>query len=100
MVALGGHAELVGQLEALIADHPFRERLRAQLMSVRPGVAELDYLPYRGHTKAREAGSARFSVSSRTRGERAGASSGGAGQGMSRVGGDPALAGRRVAGPF
>jgi DNA-binding SARP family transcriptional activator len=31
-LALGGHAELVGQLEALIADHPFRERLRAQLM--------------------------------------------------------------------
>src|SRR5829696_1241455 len=29
---LGGHAEVVGQLEALISDHPYRERLRAQLM--------------------------------------------------------------------
>jgi DNA-binding SARP family transcriptional activator len=31
-LALGGHSELVGQLETLIADHPYRERLRAQLM--------------------------------------------------------------------
>jgi DNA-binding SARP family transcriptional activator len=31
-LALGAHAELVGQLEALIAEHPYRERLRAQLM--------------------------------------------------------------------
>jgi DNA-binding SARP family transcriptional activator len=31
-LALGAHAELVGELEALIADHPYRERLRAQLM--------------------------------------------------------------------
>jgi DNA-binding SARP family transcriptional activator/predicted ATPase len=31
-LALGGHAEVIGQLEALIAEHPFRERLRAQLM--------------------------------------------------------------------
>ena len=31
-LALGRHGELVGQLEALIGDHPYRERLRAQLM--------------------------------------------------------------------
>jgi DNA-binding SARP family transcriptional activator len=31
-LALGGHAEVVGQLEALIGEHPYRERLRAQLM--------------------------------------------------------------------
>jgi DNA-binding SARP family transcriptional activator len=31
-LALGGHAEVVGQLEALIAEHPYRERLRGQLM--------------------------------------------------------------------
>lgn len=31
-LALGRHAELVGQLETLIAQHPYRERLRAQLM--------------------------------------------------------------------
>ena len=31
-LALGGHAEVVGQIEALIAEHPYRERLRAQLM--------------------------------------------------------------------
>jgi WD40 repeat protein/DNA-binding SARP family transcriptional activator len=31
-LALGRHAELVGELEALIAAHPYRERLRAQLM--------------------------------------------------------------------
>ncbi|MEA2418726.1 MAG: hypothetical protein QOE60_932, partial [Thermoleophilaceae bacterium] len=31
-LALGGHAEVVAQLEALIAEYPFRERLRAQLM--------------------------------------------------------------------
>lgn len=31
-LALGAHAEVVGQLEALIADQPYRERLRAQLM--------------------------------------------------------------------
>ena len=31
-LALGAHAEVVGRLEALIADHPYRERLRAQLM--------------------------------------------------------------------
>ena len=31
-LALGGHAEVVGELEALIADHPYRERLRSQLM--------------------------------------------------------------------
>jgi DNA-binding SARP family transcriptional activator len=29
---LGAHAEVLGQLEALIAEHPYRERLRAQLM--------------------------------------------------------------------
>ena len=29
---LGRHAELVGRLEAELVDHPFRERLRAQLM--------------------------------------------------------------------
>jgi DNA-binding SARP family transcriptional activator/tetratricopeptide (TPR) repeat protein len=31
-LALGMHAEVVGQLEALIGEHPYRERLRAQLM--------------------------------------------------------------------
>jgi DNA-binding SARP family transcriptional activator len=31
-LALGAHAELLGQLEALIAEHPYRERLRGQLM--------------------------------------------------------------------
>jgi DNA-binding SARP family transcriptional activator/WD40 repeat protein len=31
-LALGRHAEVVGELEALIGDHPYRERLRAQLM--------------------------------------------------------------------
>jgi predicted ATPase/DNA-binding SARP family transcriptional activator len=31
-LALGHHSELVGQLEAAIAEHPYRERLRAQLM--------------------------------------------------------------------
>jgi predicted ATPase/class 3 adenylate cyclase/DNA-binding winged helix-turn-helix (wHTH) protein len=31
-LALGGHGEVVGRLEGLIADHPYRERLRAQLM--------------------------------------------------------------------
>jgi DNA-binding SARP family transcriptional activator len=31
-LALGGHTEVVGQLEALIAEHPYRERLRTQLM--------------------------------------------------------------------
>ncbi len=31
-LALGGNIELVGELEALIADHPLQERLRAQLM--------------------------------------------------------------------
>ena len=31
-LALGRHAEVVGQLENLIAEHPYRERLRGQLM--------------------------------------------------------------------
>jgi DNA-binding SARP family transcriptional activator len=31
-LALGAHAELVGRLEALIHEHPYRERLRGQLM--------------------------------------------------------------------
>jgi predicted ATPase/DNA-binding SARP family transcriptional activator len=31
-LALGRHAELVGQLEALVGEHPYRERIRAQLM--------------------------------------------------------------------
>jgi predicted ATPase/DNA-binding SARP family transcriptional activator len=31
-LALGRHAEVLGLLEALIAEHPYRERLRAQLM--------------------------------------------------------------------
>ncbi len=31
-LALGRHARLVGELEQQIADHPFRERLRGQLM--------------------------------------------------------------------
>jgi DNA-binding SARP family transcriptional activator len=31
-LALGADAEVVGQLETLIAEHPYRERLRAQLM--------------------------------------------------------------------
>ena len=29
---VGAHAQVVGQLEALIGDHPYRERMRAQLM--------------------------------------------------------------------
>src|SRR5918994_2031305 len=31
-LALGRHAELVAELEGLVAEHPLRERLRAQLM--------------------------------------------------------------------
>jgi class 3 adenylate cyclase/predicted ATPase/DNA-binding winged helix-turn-helix (wHTH) protein len=31
-LALGRHVEVVGQLETLILEHPYRERLRAQLM--------------------------------------------------------------------
>src|SRR5204862_23579 len=31
-LAVGDNAGLVGELETLITDHPFRERLRAQLM--------------------------------------------------------------------
>ena len=31
-LALGRHAELVGELEALIVEHPYRERLRGRLM--------------------------------------------------------------------
>jgi DNA-binding SARP family transcriptional activator/streptogramin lyase len=31
-LALGRHAELIAELQALVRDHPFRERLRAQLM--------------------------------------------------------------------
>jgi DNA-binding SARP family transcriptional activator len=31
-LAVGRHAELVGELEALVTQHPLRERLRAQLM--------------------------------------------------------------------
>ena len=31
-LALGRHSEVVGQLETLIIEHPYRERLRAQLM--------------------------------------------------------------------
>jgi DNA-binding SARP family transcriptional activator len=31
-LALGRHAQLVGELEALVAEHPLRERLHAQLM--------------------------------------------------------------------
>ena len=31
-LALGRHAELVPELEALVREHPLRERLRAQLM--------------------------------------------------------------------
>jgi DNA-binding SARP family transcriptional activator len=31
-LALGGHAELVGEVEALVREHPLRERLREQLM--------------------------------------------------------------------
>lgn len=32
-LALGRHAELVGELEALVAEHPLRERLRTRLMT-------------------------------------------------------------------
>ena len=31
-LALGRHSELVGELESLVAEHPFREHLRAQLL--------------------------------------------------------------------
>jgi DNA-binding SARP family transcriptional activator len=31
-LALGRHTELVGELERMVAEHPYRERLRAQLM--------------------------------------------------------------------
>ena len=33
-VALGRHADLIGELETLVRDHPHKERLRAQLMVV------------------------------------------------------------------
>ena len=32
-LARGRHAELIGELEALVAEHPLRERVRAQLMT-------------------------------------------------------------------
>ena len=32
LLAVGRHAELVAELEALVAEHPTRERLRGQLM--------------------------------------------------------------------
>jgi DNA-binding SARP family transcriptional activator len=35
LLALGRGAELVGELEALVAREPLRERLRAQLMLAR-----------------------------------------------------------------
>jgi DNA-binding SARP family transcriptional activator len=31
-LALGRHSQLIGELEMLVAEHPYRERLRAQLM--------------------------------------------------------------------
>src|SRR6185312_10696290 len=31
-LAIGRHADLIGELEALVAEHPLRERLRCQLM--------------------------------------------------------------------
>jgi DNA-binding SARP family transcriptional activator len=31
-VATGRHSDLVGELERLIAEHPYQERLRAQLL--------------------------------------------------------------------
>ena len=31
-LALGRHAEVIGELERLVEEHPYRERLRAQLM--------------------------------------------------------------------
>src|SRR6185312_1644445 len=31
-LALGRHGEVIGELERLVDDHPYRERLRAQLM--------------------------------------------------------------------
>ena len=31
-MALGAHAEVIGELEALVVEHPYRERLHAQLM--------------------------------------------------------------------
>ena len=45
-LALGRHAALVGELEALVAAHPLRERLRGQLM--------LDALPLRPQAEALE----------------------------------------------
>jgi DNA-binding SARP family transcriptional activator/tetratricopeptide (TPR) repeat protein len=47
-LALGRHADLVGELTALVADHPLRERTRAQLMrsltaSGRPADALAEY---------------------------------------------------------
>ena len=38
-LALGRHEELVGELEALVARHPLRERLRGKLMLTRTGKA-------------------------------------------------------------
>ncbi|MGH2997297.1 MAG: BTAD domain-containing putative transcriptional regulator, partial [Gaiellaceae bacterium] len=52
-LSLGRHAELVGELEALVAQHPLQERLRAQLMlalyrSGRQAEALLAYQDARG----------------------------------------------------
>ncbi len=51
-LALGKAADLVGQLEALIRDHPLRERLRGQLMLAlyRSG-RQADALEVYGHTR-------------------------------------------------
>jgi predicted ATPase/DNA-binding SARP family transcriptional activator len=52
-LAGGGHAELVGELEALVAAHPLRERLRGQLMLAlyRSG-RQADALGVYGQTRA------------------------------------------------
>ena len=86
---LGRHAELVGELEALVAEHPLRERLRGQLMlalyrSARQAEALQAYRMARRELCGASSGSSR-----------AGSSSGSSGRSSQQ---DPALdlsAGRR-----